>query len=304
MKALLLLSVLYAPDAHAWGLQTHLVFAQYALALLPLSDPELRAAAARFPRLVLAGACLPDLAIVGRFFLRTPAFLRSHRWAMLRRISAAPRSDEHRALAFGYATHLVSDVIAHNHFVPEHEARFGRHAMIGHLVSEWAMDRYLGVRTGVSDVLADARAAAVDFVAAGFRCNEDLARRAVDGLGRADRLLRASPAPWLCHGAVRLMNRNWEANFQAYLERTTAGLAGVQLALAGGFEDFCGSDPEGCEGDAGADRGAREHVARIMQAEHDARGRRDQRERHQQWREHWVMRARHQRERDRMKRVS
>ncbi len=94
---------LFAPEAHAWGLQTHLFFAQYALALVPLADPQLRAAAARLPRVVLAGACLPDLAVVGRFFLRTPAFRRAHLWGTLRRIAATPRNDHDRALAMGYA---------------------------------------------------------------------------------------------------------------------------------------------------------------------------------------------------------
>ncbi len=30
----------FAPDAAAWGLQTHVVVAQWALAALPLADPE------------------------------------------------------------------------------------------------------------------------------------------------------------------------------------------------------------------------------------------------------------------------
>src|SRR5688500_6518605 len=72
--------VLYPSDALAWGLQTHLFFAQYVLALLPLADPGLRAAARRLPRLVLAGACLPDLAIVG-LLMGTPAFRRAHLWS-------------------------------------------------------------------------------------------------------------------------------------------------------------------------------------------------------------------------------
>jgi len=143
VKLCALLVLLYAPDANAWGLQTHVFLAHYALSAVPLADPALRAAAQGLPRLVLAGACLPDLAIVSRFFLHSPAFRRSHLWATLRRIAASPRTDYDRALAFGYATHLVSDVVAHNEFVPEHEARIGRTAMIGHLVSEWAMDDWL-----------------------------------------------------------------------------------------------------------------------------------------------------------------
>lgn len=255
---------LFAPEAHAWGLQTHLFFAQYALALVPLADPQLRAAAARLPRVVLAGACLPDLAVVGRFFLRTPAFRRAHLWGTLRRIAAAPRDDHDRALALGYATHLLSDVIAHNHFVPEHEARIGRGAMIAHLISEWAMDEHVGADIQPADVLEEAGWHAVEFVARGFRCGEILARRALGILAGGERFLRRSRATALCRAAVNV------GRFDLYLGRTVENLAGLEAALAGRYEDWCGSDPEGSSGDQGADRRAREHIARIMQAEDHA----------------------------------
>lgn len=237
--------LLFAPDALAWGLQTHLFFAQYALALVPLADPELRAAAARLPRLVLAGACLPDLAIVGRFFLRTPAFARSHRWDTLRRIAAAPRNDADRALALGYATHLLSDVIAHNRFVPEHEARIGRGAMLAHLVSEWAMDNHLDLAAQPAEVLEEAGWPAAEFVARSFRCSEILARRALDVLARGDRLLRRSRAPALCRIALGLVERRCAARFNVYVRKTTRALNDLQNALSGGYEDWCGSDPDG-----------------------------------------------------------
>jgi len=58
--------LLFAGDAVAWGLQTHLFFAQQVLFAVPLLDPGIRRAALRFPRLVLSGACLPDLALAAR----------------------------------------------------------------------------------------------------------------------------------------------------------------------------------------------------------------------------------------------
>jgi hypothetical protein len=70
--------VSFSGDALAWGLQTHVFFAQHALLLAAgLADPDLRRAALRLPRLVLAGACLPDLALAGRV-LGIAAFRRSH----------------------------------------------------------------------------------------------------------------------------------------------------------------------------------------------------------------------------------
>jgi hypothetical protein len=304
VKLCALLVLLYAPDANAWGLQTHVFLAHYALAAVPLAEPEWRAAAQALPRFVLAGACLPDLAIVGRFFLHSPAFCRSHLWATLRRIAASPRSTRDRALALGYATHLVSDVVAHNDFVPEHEARIGRTAMIGHLMSEWAMDHWLQQKLRPAEALEEVGEHAVQFVACGFRCSETLARRALDVLMRGDRVLRASPAPMLCRALVAMLMRRCERRFGVYMARTTQVLGAVETALAGGFEDWSGLDPEGCQGDGGADRRAGQHVARIMQAQHHARSRGEHGERDQDDRKIRVVRAGHERERDRVKRVA
>ena len=97
----------FPTDALAWGLQTHVYFAHWLVLALPFADPELRRVVARLPRLVLTGACLPDLALAGKM-LATPAFRRAHNWSMLRRVAAAPRDDTELALAIGYASHLVS----------------------------------------------------------------------------------------------------------------------------------------------------------------------------------------------------
>jgi hypothetical protein len=297
VKLLALGVLLYAPDAHAWGLRSHVFFAQYALFAAPLADPELRAAAARLPRLVLAGACLPDLAIVGQFFLRTPVFRRTHLWSRLRRISACPRNDSDRALALGYATHLLSDVVAHNEFVPEHEARIGDIALVAHLMSEGAMDAYLRPPLQPAEALEDAGWHAVEFVARAFRCSELFARRALQVLMRADRFLRASPIPALCRALVRT-NR-----FELYVARTARQLGKLETALAGGFEDWSGLDPEGSESDCSADQRTREHVARIVQAQHHAGGGREQGEGNEHDRERRIVAAADQRERHRVKRV-
>jgi len=117
---------LFAPEALAWGLQTHVFLAQWLLAAAPFADPQIRAAVRRLPGLVLAGACLPDLALAGRA-LGLAAFRRAHQWSTLRRLAAACW-DEERAIAVGYASHLLADVVAHNRFVPEHERRIAERA--------------------------------------------------------------------------------------------------------------------------------------------------------------------------------
>ena len=263
---------LFPLDAHAWGLPTHLFFAHYALLALPLADPELRAAVARFPRLVLAGACLPDLALIGQM-MGTPAFQRSHRWSMLRRIAAAPRDERELALVFGYGTHLVVDVIAHNIFVPEHEARLVKGGQVAHAICEWAMDEHL--RGRVPDSPAGVLAAAdpallTGFVARAFRCDEPLAASGLGVLRRANGLLAVSRLPRLCRSIVSLYERRLEPRFESYIRRTAMALRSVEQALAGRFVDWESSDPEGETRNRGADRRSRQHVAGVVEPQHHA----------------------------------
>ena len=261
----------FAPDALAWGLQTHLFFAHYALLAVPFLDPELRRAAARLPGLVLAGACLPDLALAGRA-LGTPVFRRAHRWSTLRRLAAAPRDDADRALALGYASHLVSDVIAHNLFVPEHEARLVNVSHVTHAICEWAMDDHVQREFAMRprEVLSLHHEEAATFAARSFRCEERTARRALRLLERADAVLRATPVPRLCRNLLSVFQKGVEQRFDTYIRRTTSTLRALEPALAGRFVDWESSDPEGQAGDRTADRRARQHIARIVQAEDNA----------------------------------
>src|SRR5688572_22856574 len=225
--------VLFAPDALAWGLQTHVFLAQWALAAAPLADPQLRAAALRLPRLVLAGACLPDLALAGRA-LGLAAFRRAHQWSTLRRLAAACW-DEERAIAVGYASHLLADVVAHNRFVPEHEQRIIDVPHITHALCEWAMDEHLKFQLEEQPaalLLSEIRTLA-EAAARTFRCSELLARRGILFLARAERSLRVSRLPGLCRGAVSLLDRDMMRRFDAYIRDATILVRQVGAVLDG-----------------------------------------------------------------------
>lgn len=270
--ACLVALLLFPRDAWAWGLETHLFFAQWLLAAAPFADPDLRRAAARLPALVLAGACLPDLALAGKV-LGLVAFRRAHEWATLRRMTSAPRDDADRALAIGYASHLVSDVVAHNDFVPEHEARIARVRHVTHAIAEFAMDEHVrgALRASPRGVLEAERQRVSAFAARAFRCNEATAGRGLAFLARADGALRASPLPRLCRRTVERFYRDPAYRFDGYVARVQRELAGVELALAGAFTDWVNSDPEGRSGDDAADNGTRRHVGRVVQPEDDTR---------------------------------
>src|SRR5690606_427060 len=129
--------LVFSTDANAWGLMTHLYFAHSLLWAMPLLDPRLQRAIRRFPELVMAGACLPDLAIV------SPVFRKTHHWENSHHLLLSAQTADETAIAIGYVSHLYVDVIAHNHFVPAHEAMWVPNTIVTHVAVEWAMDAHL-----------------------------------------------------------------------------------------------------------------------------------------------------------------
>ncbi len=132
----------FSVDANAWGLYTHIYFAQWLLMASPLLDPKIQQAIKKFPTLVLAGACLPDLAIISTHFRTT------HQWQKAEWMIDNAKSEQEIAIAIGYTSHLFVDVLAHNHFVPAFEAKWKgipwlNNALITHIASEWAMDAHI-----------------------------------------------------------------------------------------------------------------------------------------------------------------
>jgi hypothetical protein len=228
-----LAAALFAPDALAWGLQTHVFLAQWALAAAPLADPQIRAAALRLPRLVLAGACLPDLALAGRV-LGLAAFRRAHQWSTLARLAAACW-DEERAIAVGYASHLLADVVAHNRFVPEHERRIVDVPHLTHALCEWAMDEHVKVQLEEQPaalLLSETKTLA-EAAARTFRCPERVARGGIVFLGRAERALRASRLPRLCRYTVSLIDRDMTQRFDAYVRDASRMVRQIDAVLNG-----------------------------------------------------------------------
>jgi hypothetical protein len=226
-------AVLFAADALAWGLYTHVYFAQLLVWAVPLFDPALRRAVCRFPKRLMAGACLPDLALVGAT-ARTNAFDVSHRWETAHALLDAARDDEARACAVGAISHLWVDIIAHNHFVPAHEHLWLNVPMLTHAAAEWAMDYHVAQHLfrppatllQVDDWL-------VEFVARNFDCTPAASRRAIKQLAGAESLLRHSRLPNMLHGMGRLLDCRLSARFDYYIQEVTARLPQVNRVLAG-----------------------------------------------------------------------
>ncbi|MCX7672379.1 MAG: zinc dependent phospholipase C family protein [Thiobacillaceae bacterium] len=224
--------LLSSGEALAWGLHTHVYFAQLLVWAIPLLDPALRRAVRRHVQLALAGACLPDLALVGPR-LGSTAFARSHCWASAHAVLAQARDEEEQAIAVGYASHLLVDVIAHNHFVPAHEKLLADIPWVTHVAVEWAMDAHVARHALALPgelMLAHERRLA-DFAAHAFAARTSLAQRAVRLLARADRGLRRARIPQACYRLLRF-DRTLPPRFDAYIHATAERLGQLNRVLA------------------------------------------------------------------------
>lgn len=219
----------YSIDANAWGLVTHLYFAQSLLWAMPLLDPRLQNAIKRFPELVMAGACLPDLAIVSRRFRYT------HLWENAHQLLMRANSDEEIAIAIGYASHLYVDVIAHNHFVPAHEAHWHENNMMTHIASEWAMDAHLMplLDTTPRVLLTCHHNAIIAFIAPHFKCSESKAASALKRLAFWDGVLRAVKLPAFIYHTARLFDKRLHLHFVYYIAKTQVAIGNIGNVLNG-----------------------------------------------------------------------
>ena len=226
--------LLQANDANAWGLYTHVYFAQWLLWGVPLLDSELRRAVSRYPKLVMAGACLPDLAIIGRV-VGTRAFEQTHNWQDASRMLQSAQNDAERAIAVGYYSHLFADVVAHHHFVPAHERLWLDWPMLAHTVSEWAMDAHLSehLLSTPSQLLRAGELDIVPFVSRHFALPEQQTRKAVRVLARADQGLRWCRLPQGLYRNVVRLDKRVVRRFNYFISETSARFAELNRVLAG-----------------------------------------------------------------------
>lgn len=220
---------LYSADANAWGLVTHLYFAQSLLWAMPLLDPRLQRVIKNFPELVMAGACLPDLAIVSHRYRHT------HLWENAHQLMLTAQTDEETAVAVGYMSHLYVDVIAHNHFVPAHEAMWHKNEVLTHIVSEWAMDAYLAplMNTSPRYLLSKHRVVISKFISIQFRCPEHATNLALKRLAFWDGMLRFVKLPTLIYRFVHVVDKRVFKHFVYYVAKTQSAIADIGMVLNG-----------------------------------------------------------------------
>lgn len=220
---------IYSVDANAWGLVTHLYFAQSLLWAMPLLDPRFQHAIRRFPDLVMAGACLPDLAIISHRFRHT------HLWENAHHLLQVAQTDEETAIAIGYASHLYIDVVAHHHFVPAHEAMWLKNTILTHIASEWAMDAHLAplINTSPHRLLKQHQLVISRFISPHFRCSESETNIALKRLSLGDGILRLIKLPHLIYALARLLDKRVNKHFVYYVAKTQIAVGEISDVLNG-----------------------------------------------------------------------
>jgi hypothetical protein len=226
--------LLWSADANAWGLYTHVYFAQLLLWAIPLTDARFRKAVISYPRLVLAGACLPDLSLVGRHH-GTRGLDETHSWEYAHRQLDKAGNDAECALALGYTSHLLADVIAHNHFVPAHERMWLDAPMLTHAAAEWAMDRHVQQHLFVTpaELLDQHRHELAEYVARHFGCEARSVWSGLRTLANAEALLRNSRLHEVCYRGARLMDERLRQRFNHYLRETSGRMAQINRIVSG-----------------------------------------------------------------------
>lgn len=220
--------------AHAWGLYTHLYFAQWLLWGVPLADAELRRAIARYPKLVLAGACMPDFALVGPL-VGTSVFESTHCWHNAAALLADAKTDQERALVVGFYSHLFTDVVAHHHFVPTHERLWVDWPMLAHTMSEWAMDAHVTphLMATPQQLLLEGEPEISVLLSRHYHISLIQARQVVLALAHADYLLRFAKIPSILYGSLRRMDRRLSVRFDHFTQQAVARLPEINRVLSG-----------------------------------------------------------------------
>ncbi|HWP65590.1 MAG TPA: zinc dependent phospholipase C family protein [Candidatus Limnocylindria bacterium] len=122
--------LLYPADALAWGPVTHLLHGSTVLETLTTAVTPLQETLARHGLAYLYGCIAPDIMHAKRY--TRSVYTHCHCWDVGWQVVGAARTPRQTAFAYGYLSHLASDVYSHNHFVPCrlvtcYEARALRH---------------------------------------------------------------------------------------------------------------------------------------------------------------------------------
>ncbi|MEY3884928.1 MAG: hypothetical protein RIS87_703, partial [Pseudomonadota bacterium] len=127
-------------------------------------------------------------------------------------------------------------VIAHNHFVPAHEALWHKNQIFTHIASEWAMDGHLAPlmkKTSPRYLLNKHKVIITQFISVQFRCPAHMTNLALKRLAFWDGILRSVKLPTLIYGFARLVDQRVFKHFVYYVAKTQVAIADIGTVLNG-----------------------------------------------------------------------
>ena len=132
-------------DALAWGIGAHMDIAKKTASSLfgCLGQNSYAAAAVKHFGAFLAGSLAPDMFVLKDWFLK-PSKVILHNWELAHRLLRNAREDEEVAFGLGYVSHLSSDVICHNFFIPQYIFMWDHRLKFTHVFAETQVEGHLG----------------------------------------------------------------------------------------------------------------------------------------------------------------
>lgn len=123
--------------ALAWGPATHIGISQQVLTQLGLLPSAIAAILARYGAAYLYGSIAADVVFAKRMS-KVKQFC--HHWSTAFRMLQTAETDEHKAFAYGYLSHLAADTVAHGKYVPRQIIASESSVNFGHLYWELRAD--------------------------------------------------------------------------------------------------------------------------------------------------------------------
>jgi hypothetical protein len=133
--------VLWPHAAHAWTPGTHIFLGESVLTNVARLPEWVGALLRAFPYDFLYGNIAADTSMAKKY---APVGRHCHSWHVAQEIYDLAETDNLRAFAFGYFSHLAADCVAHNFFVPHQLVVTSRTIALGHSYWESRFETHLG----------------------------------------------------------------------------------------------------------------------------------------------------------------
>ena len=141
--AAFIIIVIFPTTGFCWGPMSHIDLATEVLNFSQLLAPQVMELVRSYPYDFLYGNIGADI-VIGKNF--TKYEYHCHNWLVGNQVLESAKSEHQRAFAYGYISHLASDVIAHNYFVPNMIITMFRKKMFLHSYWEIRFDRLVSDR--------------------------------------------------------------------------------------------------------------------------------------------------------------